>query len=128
MIMPDLLKGQEDMYYQANYIGMEEVVDACEMAKVQRLVHASSIAVTNHFVESFNASESDPLPPFSEYSSCYDISKRLGEDVILKAQNVSTCSVRFGGLLISPYDYLCRDIFDSDTLYALKGADIDIIG
>jgi nucleoside-diphosphate-sugar epimerase len=74
-------------------------------------VYLSSIAVTNHFIESHQQKESDGLPSMDLYFSPYDITKRRGEEMVLAANSESlrTCALRPGGILLSPHDFTFRN-------------------
>mmetsp|Transcript_55416 Transcript_55416/g.124555 ORF Transcript_55416/g.124555 Transcript_55416/m.124555 type:complete len:384 (+) Transcript_55416:91-1242(+) len=95
-------------FYRSNVDGIQELVEACKQAKsVRGLVYLSSIAVTNSARSKVNAKESDPLPALDEYENLYDKTKRLGEDLVLAADErgrLRTCALRPCGILISPRD------------------------
>jgi len=99
---------------------------------VKRLVHVSSIAVSNHFMHSHDQKESDPLPEMDEYESPYDISKRKGENIVLKANQdgvLATCSLRAGGVLSSPWDFSFRNFWPviPGLIIVPRGSTIDFI-
>jgi len=110
MVTADVMNGTKKMFTAANEVGIARVVEACKRANVPRLVHTSSIAVTNHFINSCNQAESDGLPPWETYWSPYDITKRRGEECVLAANSsaLATCALRPGCILASTNDYQWR--------------------
>lgn len=113
-VTPDVELGTERAFYMTNLDGVKTIIRACVVAGVPRLVHMSSIAVSNHFVESFNQTEADPLPPLATYKSPYDISKRLGEEAVLQAAHdgkLAACALRSGGIVSSHTDFVFRYAF-----------------
>jgi nucleoside-diphosphate-sugar epimerase len=120
-VTPHVQDAVEADFYSCNDRGMKTLIEACKAKKIPRLVHLSSIAATNHFVESFNQSEADGLPDFALYTSPYDISKRRGEEAVLAAHDdavMRTCSLRAGGVLLSPTDFSFRNLFLVDGIIA----------
>jgi len=120
-VTPHVQDAEEKAFYSCNVVGMECVIAACRAKKVPRIVHLSSIAATNHFIESHNQTEADGLPSFDLYSSPYDISKRKGEEAVLAAHDdatLRTCSLRAGGVLLSPTDFSFRNFFLVDGIVA----------
>jgi nucleoside-diphosphate-sugar epimerase len=114
VVTPDVQYGTAQDFYRTNQLGMKHLVQACKSAGVPKLVYASSLAVTNHFVSSRNQSEDDPLPPIESYVTSYDKTKRIGEETVLAAHdgnNLHTCSLRLGAILASHTDYMLRKPF-----------------
>jgi nucleoside-diphosphate-sugar epimerase len=109
ILTPPLLKATQQDFYRTNVQGVDILVAACQKAGVPRLVHLSSIAVTHHMIPCSNMSESDPLPAWATYNSPYDVTKRLGEQAVVAANdvgNLKTCSIRAGSILIDWDDYI----------------------
>jgi len=131
MITPPVHSGTVEEFHTTNLLGIQHLVRACTAKGVPRLVHLSSIAVTNHLVASINMSEADPLPPITCYKMAYDYSKRKGEEVVLAANNetFNTCSFRPGGILLSPNDYVFTNIlrFPGIVFAPSRCAEIDWI-
>ena len=126
IVTPDVARGTRSEFQRVNRWGVQELIHACHVAQVPKLVYGSSIAVMNHFEPHHNANETHPLPALDSYVSYYDLTKRLGEDAVLKAHNTTssrpsastpvllkTCALRFGGILAGPRDYYFRDMFPS---------------
>jgi len=112
-ITPDVQKGTAEDFHQTNVVGVERLLNAASAAGVPRFVYLSSIAATNHFLHSNNITEAE-TPAASTLTSPYDISKRMGEDLVLAANGnngMVTCSLRAGGILLSPNDYAFRNYF-----------------
>jgi nucleoside-diphosphate-sugar epimerase len=114
MVTPDVEKGSRRDFVRTNQEGIQQLVTAAQKAGVPKFVYVSSIAVTNHMMKSVNQSEKDPLPPWNSYGSFYDRTKRLGEELVLAAnnKNFKTCAIRLGGVIASRRDFLCRRLFD----------------
>lgn len=135
MVTADVQNGTKKMFSTANEVGIARVVEACKLASVPRLVHTSSIAVTNHFISSYNQAESDGLPPWETYWAPYDITKRRGEECVLAANSsaLATCALRPGCILASTSDYQWRFSMDNRLLaklglmISLESATIDFI-
>lgn len=136
MVTPDVQHGTVYDFEQTNHLGVQHLIDACRDAGVPKLVYASSIAATNHFIESRNKNEQDPLPPWETYKTLYDRTKRLGEEVVLNAGsegdgNFKACAIRLGGILAGPTDYYTRHYWEmgekNGRLISAKGSRIDSI-
>lgn len=119
VVTPDVQYGSVLDFYKTNQLGMEHLVEACQTAGVSKLVYASSLAVTNHHINSKNQNEEDPLPPVETYITSYDKTKRLGEETVLAANDgktLYTCSLRIGAILSGPSDYMLRDLLAQGEL------------
>lgn len=131
MVTADVQNATKEEHLRANAEGVKELVAACQRAGVPRLVHLSSVAVTDHFRPSVDAKEEDPLPAIDEYRSAYDLSKRLGEDAVLAAScpELATVSLRAGGIIAGPWDYAFRAMWDRPgNIVTLEGTEpIDFI-
>lgn len=134
VVTPDVQHGTAQDFYRTNQLGMQHLVKACKSAGISKLVYASSLAVTNHFVSSQNQSEDDPLPPIESYVTSYDKTKRIGEETVLAAHdgnNLHTCSLRLGAILASPTDYMLRKSFEqgeqSARIITIDMEPIDVI-
>mmetsp|Transcript_9131 Transcript_9131/g.20331 ORF Transcript_9131/g.20331 Transcript_9131/m.20331 type:complete len:386 (+) Transcript_9131:72-1229(+) len=96
-----------EQFYHTNVEGIRILVSGCQQAKVPALVYLSSIAVTDHLVASVAMREVDPLPAVDSYIASYDVTKRLGEDMVLAADKkggLRTCAVRPCAIICSPRD------------------------
>jgi len=114
MVTPDVERATRAQHMRANADGIAELVAACRQAGVPRLVHVSSVAVTDHFTPSVEATEEVPLPAIGDYRSAYDLSKRMGEDTVLAASGpeFASVSLRAGGVISGPWDYTFRAMWD----------------
>jgi len=113
IVTPDVQRGTKEDFHQTNVVGIQCLLEAASAAGVPRFVFLSSIAVTNHFEDSFNITEAETCA-LETLTSPYDISKRKGEDLVLAANGkhgMVTCALRAGGILLSPSDYLFRNFF-----------------
>lgn len=85
--------GNYEKFYQANVIGTRNVVQACEINKVKRLVHVSTPSIYFDYNSRINVKETDPLP---EPASNYAATKLLAEEEIDKAfaNGLETITIR----------------------------------
>lgn len=72
--------GRYEDYYSTNVIGTKNVIKACLVNSVKRLIHISTPSLYFNFTDRFNIKESDPLP--SQSCCDYSITKRLAEEEI----------------------------------------------
>ena len=90
--------GKLSKFLQANVEGTKNIVDACVLSGVKRLVHISTPSLYFSHTEGRNISESAPIasPPASHYTH----SKVLAEEIVNGAQNdsLSTIILRPRGL------------------------------
>jgi len=118
VVTPDVQTGTVREFDVTNRLGLQHLVTACLLAGVQKLVCASSLAVTNHLQPSVNQTEDDPLPPMESYTSSSDRTKWLGEEIVLQANDkhhFRPCSLRLGGLIASPNDFMFRSHFQTGS-------------
>jgi 2-alkyl-3-oxoalkanoate reductase len=82
-------------YYRANVIGTENVITACRVNHVGRLVFTSSPSVTFNGTDQRGVNESAPYP--ARWLAHYPHSKALAEQAVLAANDASglrTCALR----------------------------------
>lgn len=101
MITPPLFTATAEEFHRVNVEGIKHLCDLSAQNNVKTLVHMSSIAVTNHYVEHIEENEDHPLPDISSYKVAYDISKRKGEEVVVKESRFKTVAIRSSGILAS---------------------------
>lgn len=116
IVTPDVQHGTVREFETTNVQGVRDLLQACLEVGTPNLVYGSSIAVTNHLVDSVSGTEEDPLPPWETYQSYYDRTKRQGEELVLAAKNDSNnnlrvCALRLGGVISGPTDYCFRGNF-----------------
>jgi nucleoside-diphosphate-sugar epimerase len=70
-------------FYLINVEGTRNVLKACDVAKITRLVYTSTQSVTFDFTDKFNADENTPYPP--RYKDFYSETKALAEREVLEA-------------------------------------------
>ena len=107
MVTANLHSGTVRQMKDSNQVGIQQVIEACRQEGVPKLVHVSSFAVANHFINYRQANEETPLPPLESYQCAYDYTKRRGEALVLEANsaNLKTVSIRSGGILAGVDDY-----------------------
>ena len=108
----DVIAGSAADMYNTNVRGINQLLSACDKVGVPKLIHASSMGVTNQLLDHDNEDESTPLPPWETYQCAYDISKRQGEDLIVNATspNFQTGILRLGSILGGTSDYMIRSL------------------
>ncbi|RJP69069.1 MAG: NAD-dependent epimerase/dehydratase family protein, partial [Candidatus Abyssobacteria bacterium SURF_17] len=87
--------GSRSDYYLLNVEGTRNVLKACEVASIPRLVHVSTQSVAFDFTDKHNADETIPFPIY--YKDYYSETKALGEKEVLDAAKkgrVSACVIR----------------------------------
>ncbi len=74
--------GRAEVFYNANVLGTQNMIRACEKHGVKRLVHVSTPSIYFRHAARINVKETEPLPePATEYAR----TKRLAEDAVDKA-------------------------------------------
>lgn len=112
-VTPHVQLGTAEDFQRTNVDGLRVLLEASISVGVPRLIFLSSIAVSNHLVESIEWDEEVPLPPLETYQSSYDLTKRKGEELVLAANGkngLRTCALRPGGVLLSPNDFTFRNL------------------
>lgn len=132
VVTPHVQHASAADFYATNEVGVKRLVGACLKKGISRLVHLSSIAVTSHFIESVEQTETHPLPSPERYESPYDISKFRGESAVLQANQrdvLATCSLRAGGIFMSPWDFALANFWPivPGLIIQPRGEPIDFI-
>lgn len=126
----DVLTGTAADMDNVNVKGVELVLKACQEVGVPKMIHASSMGATNQLLEHDNEDESTPLPPWDTYRIAYDISKRQGEELVVKATtpNFQTGILRLGTILAGSSDYVSRSLLERPgTIISTRGEPLDFI-
>lgn len=81
-------------FYQTNVVGTLNVLEGCRAAGVSRLVATSSPSVIDAGKPIEGVDETYPYP--KKHLSCYAASKRIAEEMVLKANSpdLMTCAIR----------------------------------
>nr|TKV95642.1 hypothetical protein SEVIR_9G376100v2 [Setaria viridis] len=92
----DSSKNNLQLHYKVNTEGTKNVIDACMICKVKRLIHTSSIAVVFDGVHGLlNVNESLPYP--DKFPDAYAQTKAEAEKLVMKANGINdllTCCIR----------------------------------
>ena len=75
--------GKRSAFFDINVRGTANVVEACRVNRVQRLVHISSPSVLSRFSHQYDLDEDTPFP--EQFVSLYSETKARGELVVQKA-------------------------------------------
>ncbi|CAL4939871.1 unnamed protein product [Urochloa decumbens] len=93
-------KNNFKLHYKVNVEGTKNVIDACKICKVKRLIHTSSSAVVFDGVDGlFNVNESLPYP--DKFPDAYAQTKAEAEKLVMKANGIDgllTCCIRPGSI------------------------------
>jgi nucleoside-diphosphate-sugar epimerase len=110
----DVLTGTAADMYNVSVHGVVQALKACQTVGVPKMVHASSMAMTNQLLDHDNDDESTPLPSWDTYRCAYDISKREGEDLVVQATtpNFQPGILRLGTILAGTSDYVTREVLE----------------
>ncbi|CAD6211485.1 unnamed protein product [Miscanthus lutarioriparius] len=96
----DFSKNNLQLHYKVNVIGTKNVIDACKICKVKRLIHTSSSAVVFDGVHGlFDVNESLPYP--DKFPDAYAQTKAEAEKLVIKANGTNdllTCCLRPGAI------------------------------
>ncbi|XP_066387831.1 3beta-hydroxysteroid-dehydrogenase/decarboxylase-like isoform X1 [Miscanthus floridulus] len=97
---PDAINENFELHYSVNVEGTKNVVEACIMCKVKRLIYTSSSGVVFDGVHGlFDADESMPYP--FKFVDAYTQTKAEGEKIVMKANGTTgllTCCIRPGNI------------------------------
>jgi nucleoside-diphosphate-sugar epimerase len=91
--------GPWSKFYEANVVGTQNVIDACRVQGVPRLVYTSSPSITFAGHDQCGINETEALPDLTwiaENNCHYSRSKALAEAAVLTANNqtLATCALR----------------------------------
>ncbi|OQU92435.1 hypothetical protein SORBI_3001G343601, partial [Sorghum bicolor] len=96
----DPSKNNLQLHYKVNVIGTKNVIGACKICKVKRLIHTSSSAVVFDGVHGlFNVNESLPYP--DKFPDAYAQTKAEAEKLVMDANDTNdllTCCIRPGSI------------------------------
>ncbi len=113
--------------WRTNVEGVEQVVQACQRAKVRRLIHVSSIHAHEQSPQDQVLDESRPY--VSDMAYAYDCSKAAGERVVLQAVEDGLDAVILNPTaILGPFDFgtsytgeMLRDLFRGKLPAIVKG-------
>ncbi|XP_021307015.1 3beta-hydroxysteroid-dehydrogenase/decarboxylase-like isoform X1 [Sorghum bicolor] len=96
----DPSKNNLQLHYKVNVVGTKNVIEACKICKVKRLIHTSTSAVVFDGVHGlFDVNESLPYP--DKFPDAYAQTKAEAEKLVIKANNINdllTCCLRPGSI------------------------------
>lgn len=72
-------------YYQTNVVGTKNIIDACRVHHIQKLIYTSSPSVVFAGNNEENINESTPYPKY--FLNAYQKTKALAEQIVLEANN-----------------------------------------
>ena len=119
-----------NQFVSINVGGVQTVLNAAQSQggdKPRSVVYISSTAIYNHYADHDEVDESFPLPTHGEYETAYDLTKRLGEDLVIQANGMGglrTIALRPSGILIGPADYTLEAVL-KQNISAVEGKPID---
>lgn len=120
-VKPKLLGTSIKEFLNVNYYGILNVLELSKMNYVKRLIYVSSIACANHYKNNIMVSENVNQPIMSEYKSPYDMTKRLGEKLVLSynSENFKTISIRIASLISNKNDTY-TEYFNTPIMFGFK--------
>jgi 2-alkyl-3-oxoalkanoate reductase len=83
--------GTYDLYYNTNVVGTENVISACKLHGIKKLVYTSSPSVIFDDKDMEGVDESVPYP--RHYDAFYPKTKAIAEQMALKANSKELCTV-----------------------------------
>ncbi|KAJ3214863.1 hypothetical protein HDU67_001128 [Dinochytrium kinnereticum] len=88
----------KNAYFQVNVVGTKNVIEACRITGVRRLVYTSSASVIYNGQDLVDADES--LPYCEVHMDAYNETKAIAEDLVLKANEgpLRTIAIRPSGI------------------------------
>ena len=89
-------------YIEVNVAAVMDFTRLCKENGVKYFLHMSSIAASSHYIAHRNSTENEPQPYYTQYEAPYDISKRLGEDFVLRSHEegkFNTIALRVSGII-----------------------------
>ena len=118
----DLLFSHDD-YYRVNVTGTENIVRACKLCNIQRLVYTSTSAVTKRI--GLNHPYTDESTPYPELPhDIYAETKAAAEKLVLAASGTSglrTCSLRPAGMLLTKCNPIIRYLIENRSVLVKNG-------
>ncbi|XP_066340309.1 3beta-hydroxysteroid-dehydrogenase/decarboxylase-like [Miscanthus floridulus] len=103
----DPSKDNLELHYKVNVEGTRNVIDACKICNVKRLIYtSSSVVVFDGFHGLLNVNESVPYP--DKFPDAYGKTKAEAEKLVLKANSLNdlvTCCIRPGNIF-GPGDHV----------------------
>ncbi|OQU92430.1 hypothetical protein SORBI_3001G343400 [Sorghum bicolor] len=122
----DPSKNDLQLHHKVNVEGTKNVIDACRICKVKRLIHTSSCCVVFDGIHGlFDVNESLPYP--DKFSDAYAQTKAEAEKLVIKANctnGLLTCCLRPGAIFglgdivipnLDRYAWMRRNVQDKDT-------------
>ena len=83
--------GDYDDYYQCNVTGTKNIIDACQVHSIQKLIYTSSPSIVFAGEDEENINELTPYP--EHYLTAYQKTKALAEQMVLDANNETLATV-----------------------------------
>jgi len=83
--------GDYDDYYQCNVSGTKNIIDACQIHNIQKLIYTSSPSIVFTGEDEENINESTPYA--DHFLTAYQKTKALAEQMVLQANNENLATV-----------------------------------
>ena len=84
--------GPRSEFFAANVGGTAVIIEGCRQHKVNRLVYISSPSVVFNGLDQFALTETAPFP--KRFVSVYSLTKKMGEDLVNAASDISSVILR----------------------------------
>lgn len=87
-------------YYQANVVGTQHVIEACQAHRVQQLIYTSTPSVTHAKAKAVQGLSSDDVPYGKHFTAAYPATKAIAEQAVLTANNPKLATIALRPRLI----------------------------
>ena len=81
--------GSYDSYHRANVIGTQNVIDACRVHAIGKLVYTSTPSVTHRATHPVEGGTADTVPYGAGFKAAYATTKTIAEKAVLAADRKS---------------------------------------
>ena len=92
--------GSYKSYHDANVVGTQNVLDACRLHGIARLVYTSTPSVTHRATHPVEGGTADSVPYGEGFKAPYATTKTIAEKAVLAANNASLATVALRPRLI----------------------------
>ncbi len=92
--------GPYEEYFRANVLGTRNVLDACRMHGIARLVYTSTPSVTHRATHPVEGGTADTVPYGTEFKAAYATTKTIAEQEVLAANDANLATVALRPRLI----------------------------
>ena len=92
--------GSHDSYHRANVIGTDNVIAACRMHRIDKLVYTSTPSVTHRATHPVEGGTADTVPYGEHFKAHYATTKAIAEKAVLAANGATLATIALRPRLI----------------------------